>query len=305
MDRRHFLASGLAAAGAAALPTDGLAFEAVRPVRPEFTLHYAPHLGQFEAHAGPDPIDQIEFMAAQGFTAFEDNGMRERSVAEQQRIADALQANEMRTGVFVAHTIPWSEPRLTGGDPDHRAAFLDEIRGSVDVAQRVNATWMTVVPGRVHPRLAMDYQTANVIDTLREAAAILEPHGLVMVLEPLNTLTDHPGMFLTKSPQAYAICRAVNSPACKILFDCYHQQITEGNLIPNIDAAWTEIAYVQVGDNPGRNEPTTGEINYRTVFQHLHDKEYDGIVGMEHGQSTPGRAGEQAVIDAYVTSDAS
>jgi len=123
------------------------------------------------------------------------------------------------------------------------------------------------------------------------------------VLEPLNTLTDHPGMFLTTSPQAYAICRAVNSPACKILFDCYHQQITEGNLIPNIDAAWDEIAYIQVGDNPGRNEPTTGEINYCTVFHHLHDKGYDGIVGMEHGQSTPGRAGEQAVIDAYVTSD--
>jgi hydroxypyruvate isomerase len=303
MDRRHFLASGLATAGAAVLPTNGFAIETVMPTRPTFNLHYAPHLGQFEAHAGPDPVDQIEFMAAQGFTAFEDNGMRERSVAEQQRIADALQSNGMRMGVFVAHTIPWNEPRLTGGDADHRTAFLDGIRHSVEVAQRVNATWMTVVPGHVHPRLAMEYQTANVIDTLREAAAILEPHGLVMVLEPLNTLTDHPGMFLTESPQAYALCRAVDSPACKILFDCYHQQITEGNLIPNIDAAWDEIAYFQVGDNPGRNEPTTGEINYRSVFQHLHNKGFDGIVGMEHGQSTPGRAGEQAVIDAYVTSD--
>lgn len=303
MDRRHFLASGLAAAGAAALPANGFAIEAMTPTRPDFNLHYAPHLGQFEAHAGPDPVDQIRFMAEQGFRAFEDNGMRERPVAEQQRIADALQANDMRMGVFVAHPIPWSEPRLTSGDPDHRATFLDAIRGSVEVAQRVNATWMTVVPGHVHPRLEMGYQTANVIDTLREAAAILEPHGLVMVLEPLNALADHPGMFLTTSPQAYALCRAVDSPACKMLFDCYHQQITEGNLLPNIDAAWDEIAYIQVGDNPGRNEPTTGEINYRNVFQHLHDKGYDGIVGMEHGQSQPGRAGEQAVINAYVTSD--
>jgi hydroxypyruvate isomerase len=305
MDRRHFLASGLAAAGAAALPADGFAIGSVALARPDFKLHYAPHLGQFEAHAGPDPVDQIRFMAEQGFTAFEDNGMRERPVAEQQRIADALQAQGMRMGVFVAHTIPWSEPRLTSGDPAQRAAFLDEIRSSVEVAQRVNATWMTVVPGHVHPRLAMDYQTAHVIDALREAAAILEPHDLVMVLEPLNTLTDHPGMFLTESPQAYALCRAVDSSACKILFDCYHQQITEGNLIPNIDAAWDEIAYIQVGDNPGRNEPTTGEINYRSVFRHLHDKGYDGIVGMEHGQSQPGRAGEQSVIDAYVTSDTS
>ena len=295
MHRRHFLSSSLAAAGVAALPREGFAIESItaRSVDHDFNLHYAPHLGTFEEHAGSDPVDQIQFMADQGFTAFEDNGMRGRSVAEQQRIADALRSNNMRMGVFVAHTIPWGEPRLTSGDPEHRAAFLDEIRSSVEVAQRVNATWMTVVPGHVHPRLSMDYQTANIIDTLREAAAILEPHDLVMVLEPLNTLTDHPGMFLTESPQAYAICRAVNSPACKILFDCYHQQITEGNLIPNIDAAWGEIAYFQVGDNPGRNEPTTGEVNYRNVFQHIHEKGFNGIVGMEHGQSMPGRAGEQ------------
>jgi hydroxypyruvate isomerase len=305
MDRRHFLSSSLAAAGAAVLPTDGFAVEAVaaRPAEHDFNLHYAPHLGTFDEHAGSDPVDQITFMAEQGFTAFEDNGMRGRSVSEQQRIADALQEHNMQMGVFVAHDIPWGEPRLTSGDPAHRAAFLDDIRSSVAVAQRVNATWMTVVPGHVHPRLDMGYQTANVIDTLREAAAILEPHGLVMVLEPLNTHTDHPGMFLTESPQAYAICRAVDSPACKILFDCYHQQITEGNLIPNIDGAWDEIAYFQVGDNPGRNEPTSGEINYRNVFKHIHEKGFDGVVGMEHGQSQPGRAGEQAVIDAYVTSD--
>lgn len=304
MNRRDFLSSSLAAAGGVAFAPGRVAASHTQPpAERTFNLHYAPHLGTFEEHAGSDPVDQITFMAEQGFTAFEDNGMRGRSVAEQERIADALQAHDMQMGVFVAHSIPWGEPALTSGDPGPRDAFLDEIRGSVEVAQRVNATWMTVVPGRVHPRLAMDYQTANIIDTLREAAAILEPHDLVMVLEPLNPLRDHPGMFLTESPQAYAICRAVNSPACKILFDCYHQQITEGNLIPNIDAAWDEIAYFQVGDNPGRNEPTTGEINYRNVFRHIHEKGFDGVVGMEHGQSQPGREGEQAVIDAYVASD--
>ena len=79
------------------------------------------------------------------------------------------------------------------------------------------------------------------------------------------------------------ICRAVGSPSCKILNDLYHQQITEGNLIPNIDAAWEEIAYFQIGDNPGRKEPTTGEINYLNIFRHLHAKGYTGILGMEHG----------------------
>jgi hydroxypyruvate isomerase len=100
------------------------------------------------------------------------------------------------------------------------------------------------------------------------------------------------------------ICRSVGSPSCKILDDLYHQQVTEGNLIPNMDLAWDEIAYIQVGDNPGRNEPTTGEINYKNVFKHIHEKGYTGIVGMEHGNSKPGKDGEQAVIKAYTEVDA-
>jgi hydroxypyruvate isomerase len=174
----------------------------------------------------------------------------------------------------------------------------------VEVAKRVGATWTTVVPGHVDRRLEMSYQTANVVEALKRAAAILEPHGLVMVIESLNTLRDHPGQFLTRIPQAYLVCKAVASPACKILFDLYHQQITEGNLIPNVDAAWDEIAYFQVGDHPGRKEPGTGEVNYRNVFRHIHAKGYRGIVGMEHGNARPGREGERAVIDAYLTADA-
>ena len=125
-----------------------------------------------------------------------------------------------------------------------------------------------------------------------------------MVLEPLNPYRDHPGQFLQRIPQAYLICKAVASPSCKILFDIYHQQITEGNLIPNMDRAWEEVAYVQVGDNPGRKEPTTGEINYANVFAHLKKKGFTGIVGMEHGNSKPGKEGERAVIDAYRKVDA-
>ncbi len=106
-------------------------------------------------------------------------------------------------------------------------------------------------------------------------------------------------MFLTRVPQAYQICRAVNSPACKILFDIYHQQITEGNLIPNFDRAWGEVAYVQIGDNPGRREPGTGEINYARIFAHLKQKGFTGILGMEHGNSKPGKDGEVAVVEAY------
>ena len=308
MDRRGFVhssvgigaASWLGAAGASAAERPGRDGQQAAP----FRLAYAPHFGMFRNSAGEDPVAELRFMAAQGFRALEDNGMKDRPVAEQQRIADEMQRLGMRMGVFVAHAIGWTEPNLTDGNPDKRAKFLAEVRASVDVARRVHAKWMTVVPGMVDRRLEMSFQTANVIAALREAAAILEPHGLVMVLEPLNTLRDHPGQFLQRIPQAYMICRAVNSPSCKILFDVYHQQITEGNLIPNIDAAWDEIAYVQVGDNPGRREPTTGEVNYRNVFRHLHARGWQGIIGMEHGNSRPGVEGERAVIEAYRTVDA-
>ena len=267
-----------------------------------FKLKYAPHFGLFTQHAGKDLIDQLAFMAEVGFTAFEDNGMKGRTVDMQQKIAQQLSRTNMEMGVFVAHKIYWQEPNLASGNADKRAEFLQDIRDSVEVAKRVNATWMTVVPGHVDLRKDMGYQTANVIETLKQASAILEPHDLVMVLEPLN-FRNHPGLFLTKAAQAYQICTAVDSPSCKILFDIYHQQIMEGNLIPNIDDCWEEIAYFQIGDNPGRNEPGSGEINYRNVFKHIHQKGFTGIMGMEHGQANPGKEGEQAVIDAYVEAD--
>jgi hydroxypyruvate isomerase len=269
----------------------------------KFRLAYAPHFGMFQQHAGPDLVAQLEFMAGEGFTALEDNGMRGRAVDVQERIGATLARLNMRMGVFVAHTINWNEPTLVLADAARREAFLKEIRESVEIAKRVNAKWMTVVPGHIDRRLHIDYQAANVVETLKRAAAILEPHGLVMVLEPLNTLRNHPGMFLVTTPQAYLICKAVGSPSCKILFDIYHQQISEGNLIPNMNAAWDEIAYIQTGDNPGRAEPGTGEINYRNVFKHIHGKGFTGVVGMEHGNSIRGRDGERAVIDAYIAAD--
>ena len=243
-------------------------------------------------------------MADEGFRSIEDNGMRHKSAEDQERVGAELERLGMRMGVFVANTNGFGKPSFTSGDAGQRDRFLADIRESVEIAKRVNATWCTVVMGDLHPRLAMGYQTANATECLRRAAEICEPAGLVMVIEPLNPYTDHPGMFLTEIPQAYQICRAVNSPSCKILFDIYHQQITEGNLIPNIDRSWDEIGYFQVGDNPGRKEPGTGEINYRNVFRHIHRKGFTGILGMEHGNSKSGAEGERAVIDAYRKADA-
>lgn len=267
-----------------------------------FKLNYAPHLGMFKNSVGDDPIDQINYMADLGFKAFEDNGMSSRSIALQNKISKTLVNRGMKMGVFVAHKIYWEKPNLSSGDDDYRDEFLKHIRNSVEVAKRVNAKWMTVVPGHLDLRKDMSYQTSNVVETLKRASDILEPHGLVMVLEPLN-FRDHPGLFLTESPQAFQICKAVDSPSCKILFDIYHQQIQEGNLIPNIDDSWDEIAYFQIGDNPGRKEPTTGEINYKNIFSFIYKKGYDGILGMEHGNALQGVEGEKALVDAYLEVD--
>ena len=300
MNRRNFIGNSLAAGALSAIPFSAKADHS--PLAVPFNLNYAPHFGMFRESAPGGPLNELDFMAEQGFKSMEDNGMKGRTVEMQNQIASKMQQHGMTMGVFVAHTIYWTEPNLTSGNKDKRAEFLKEIEESVEVAKRVNAKWMTVVPGFVDLRKDMGYQTANVVESLKQACDILEPHGLTMVLEPLNK-RDHPGLFLSEAGQAYEVCKAVDSPSCKILFDIYHQQITEGNLIPNIDAAWEEIAYFQVGDNPGRKEPTTGEINYLNVFKHIHSKGFNGVVGMEHGNSQSGKAGEMAVIEAYRKSD--
>ncbi len=310
MQRRHFLRGAAAASAAAAAPSvfaSALGNERLStpapPRQPQaFGLRYAPHFGMFRAHAGDDPVDQLRFMKDEGFTALEDNGMKGRDDATQDRIAAAMTEMDMAMGVFVAH-VDMRNPTFVDPPAKARERIEADMKRSVEVAKRVNAKWCTVVPGAMKRNVPHEYQMANAIDNLRFAAEILEPAGLVAVLEPLNPWRDHPGLMLRGMPQAYMICRAVDSPSVKILDDLYHQQITEGNLIPNLDRSWSEIAYIQVGDNPGRKEPGTGEIGYRNVFRHLKKKGYTGIVGMEHGNASDGKEGERAVIDAYIQAD--
>lgn len=277
-----------------------------------FAMKFAPHFGMAKPIAGEDPISELNYMYDRGFRAWEDNGMPAREKSLQNRIAKEMSRLEMQMGVFVAHK-DFANPLLAGNrwaenhrkrDPEAvRALLKADMEMTVELAKRVNAKWVTVVPGTEDPSLEYHYQFQNVVDNLKFCAEMLEPHGVIMVLEPLNHM-NHPGLFLKHMPQAYAVCKAVGSPSCKILDDLYHQQISEGNLIPNIDRCWDEIAYFQAGDNPGRNEPTTGEINYGSVFRHIRHKGYEGIIGMEHGVSIKGPRGVEALINAYRSVDA-
>lgn len=302
MQRRSFISQSLAATAALAAPS--LAGAANTPetgsVKHTFQLKYAPHDGMFANHGGKDFLDQIRYMNDQGFMAIEDNGMPGRTVAEQTKIGELLSKLGMTMGVFVVNGSSAWKPSLTTGTKESQEDFVRLCKESVEIAKRCNAKWMTVVPGFYQRNLPQDIQTANVLECLRRGAEVLEPHGLVMVLEPLS---DTPELFLRHAAQTFMICKAVKSPSCKILYDVYHMQRNEGNLLPAIEQCWDEIAYFQIGDNPGRKEPGTGEVNYKNIFKYIHGRGYTGVMGMEHGNAKEGKAGELALIEAYKEAD--
>ena len=280
------------------------AFSQTNSGKNNFKLAYAPHFGMFENSAGKDPIDQLKFMSDTGFIAMEDNGMMGRTPEQQTKIGETMTKLGMKMGVFVVDKGGNGANTLAAGKQEYIDIFLNGCKRAVETAKRCNAKYMTVVPGDFQRNIPIGIQTGNVIDALRRGADILAPHGMVMVLEPLS---DSPNLFLQTSDQTYEICRAVNSPACKILFDIYHMQKMEGNLITMMNNCWSEIDYIQIGDNPGRREPTTGEINYKNVFKHIYQKSKatnkNFILGMEHGNSKSGKEGEEALIKAYLEVD--
>ena len=297
--RRDFLKT--AALGSAALSFSPLgASGQAKPASGQgagFKLKYAPAIGMFEAHAGKSAVDQLKFMADQGFTAWFDNGLMGRPPAEQESLARESNRLGLAIGPFVVYA-DFSVESFVTKDTAIRDMLTGRLKTAVETQKRTGCKWTLAVPGRYNQSMDWDYQTANVVENLKKLAAVCEPSGLVIVLEPLNP-KDHPGLFLTKMAQAYEICRAVGSPSVKILDDMYHQQITEGNIIPNIDACWDELAAFHVGDSPGRKEPGTGEMNYRNIFKHIHDKGYTGVLCLEHGKSKPGLEGEKALLEAY------
>ncbi len=304
MQRRKFMQQSLLASGSLLTMSAAMGKEKtpVLPAdNPPFNCNYGIHDGMFKNHAGNDFVDQIKFAYSMGFRAIEDNGMMKRPVEQQKKIGDALAQLGMSMGVFVNVFDDWPlSTSMTAGKKEWKDKFLQYCKDSVEVAKRCNAKWITVVPGNYERSIPEGFQTANVIEFMKRGAEIMEPHNLVMVMEPLS---DTPDLFLRHSDQTYAICKAVNSPSCKILFDMYHMQRNEGNMIVNIDKCWDEIGYFQIGDNPGRKEPGTGEMNYKNIFKHIHAKGFKGVLGMEHGNSLPGKEGELALIKAYREAD--
>lgn len=294
------LLAGSALLSTASVAAAGARKENIADNQP-FHLNYGIHDGTFRNLAGPDFIDQIKFAHSMGFRAIEDNGMMSRPPEMQKKIGDTLASLGMSMGVFVITSDNWHwKTSLATGKQEWIDKMVKDCKEAIEVAKRCNATYMTVVPGNYDRTLQHDIQTANIIKALRIASDMLAPHGLVMVLEALS---DNPDLFLRHTDQTFMVCTAVNSPACKFLFDMYHMQRNEGDIIASLDRVWDELGYLQIGDNPGRHEPGTGEMNYRNIFKHIYEKGYKRVLGMEHGAVNPGKEGELALIKAYRAAD--
>lgn len=306
MNRRSF--SHLAALGASASLGSAFAMKAQLQNQhleeknernaTDFSLKFAPHPGLFVASAGDDLLAQIEFAREQGFTAWEDNSLMGRPAEVQQAVGDKLKELGMSMGVFVTYA-NFNESHWVEKTTELEQNLRNLCKRAVECATRCGAKWTTIVPGTSNERIRDGYAFVHVVELLQIVAEEFAESNLVAVLEPLNPI-DHPNCWLKEISQAFAVCKAVGSANVKILDDMYHQQITEGELIRNFDLARSEIAYLQIGDNPGRKEPGSGEINYKNICKHLKSSGFDGIIGMEHGNSQHGSvAGEQHLIEAY------
>ncbi len=299
MERRNFIKSAAGSLALAGLSGTAIASTSTSNVsnKAKFTLKYAPSLGMFNQHAGKDPIDNLKFIADQGFRAAYDLGMIDRPPTEQEKIVNEARKLGLEMGQFSMRTA--GAVHFVMNDQESKDLLKQKMLAGLEIQKRTGINKGVIVLGNVDPKLHIEYQTAHVIENLRMCCDIVGNAGLILVMEPLNTLLNHPGVFLTRTTQAKMICTAVNHPCCKMVNDLYHQQITEGNLIPNLEMCWDYIGSIHIGDNPGRNEPTSGEINYKKIFQFFCDKKYDDILSCEHGQSKPGKEGELAIIQAY------
>ena len=214
MNRRVFLAAGLAA-GIAAI-SRSQAEEKPAASKGKFKLKYAPGFGLFEESAGKDPIDQLKFIADEGFTAMFDNDLPKKPPELQEKIAKQCEQSGLTMGPFVAYA-EFSKPTLVLKDDAILEAAANKIKACIEVSKRTGCKMGVVAPGVYAVNREWDYQTANMIDNLKALAGICEKDGFIMLIEPLNNFKDHPGMFLSKMPQCYQIAKAVNSPSCKIV----------------------------------------------------------------------------------------
>lgn len=167
-------------------------------------------------------------------------------------------------------------------DPARRGEYLEGLKLSIEAAKRLDCDRLITQTGNDIPGTPREAQRQHMIEGLRECAPLLEDAGVTLLVEPLNVAVDHPGYFLSSSEEAFGIVREAGSPNVKVLYDIYHQQITEGDLVRTMKANLPLIGHLHAAGHPGRHELHLGEINYPYVFAALKEAGYDGFVGLEY-----------------------
>jgi len=220
------------------------------------------------------PIEErIEQVAASGLKAFEFWGYRGKDL-------DAIRAKADALGLAIATFGVDAQAALV--DPAGSQLWAEGAAESMRVAKRYGVPGVIATTGNEIQGLERRVQHDAIIAGLKAAAPVAEQEGINLYVEPLNILVDHKGYYLWSSAEAFDILRAVGSPRVKLLYDIYHQQIMEGNLIANTTGNIDLIGHFHVGDVPGRHQPGTGEINYTNVFARLAETNYGGYVGLEY-----------------------
>jgi hydroxypyruvate isomerase len=217
-------------------------------------------------------IDRLPAVAAAGYPAVEFWGWKNKPM-------DAIKARADECGVQIAGFLVECDRVLL--NPDTGDEWVAEARASVAEAARLGVGTLIVTTGQADPELSREVQHQAIVRHLKSLAPYAEDQGVTLVLEPLNILVNHQGYYLSTSDEGFEIVDEVGSPRIKLLFDIYHQQVTEGNLLDRIGARIGDIGHLHVADVPGRHEPGTGEINYANIFPRLLEMGYQGYVGLE------------------------
>ncbi len=175
-------------------------------------------------------------------------------------------------------------------DPTHKAAYLGYLKQSVAAAKKIGASSVTIHSNALgeggivvnhYDELSYTVKLCSMYDTLLECVKIAEAEDILLNLEALNITTDHAGNFLVNTQMGAEICRLINSPKLKLLYDVYHMQLNEGSICDTLSRYADQIGHIHVADAPGRHEPGTGEINYKKVLTHLETLGYTGRIGYE------------------------
>jgi len=172
-----------------------------------------------------------------------------------------------------------TEFRMTS--PENRKLWLEGLKESCAAAKKVGATRLITQVGQ-DTGAPREEQHASIVAALKEAKPILEDSGIIIMIEPLNTYVNHPGYYLWSSVEGFEIIREVDHPLVKVVYDIYHQQVMEGNIIPNVTNNLDCIAHLHSAGHPGRHELQYGESDYKVIFKAVDEAGYKGACGLEY-----------------------